>query len=111
MGLAVLMAMAKPMFWAATPGSAWVATRVLMPMTLPLVSKGALPEVAGLTAALVWMRVNRMGPAEVAVCEVGGSWVVGARALATPALMLGPSGAGGTLPLAITQSAAARVLE
>ena len=52
MGLAMLMGMAKPMPCAPP------ATAVLMPMTSPFASTSAPPELPGLMAASVWMRLR-----------------------------------------------------
>ena len=51
-GLAMLMGMAKPMPWALP------ATAVLTPITAPDESTSAPPELPGLMAASVWMRLR-----------------------------------------------------
>ena len=55
-GRAMLIGMAKPI-----PSAVW-ATAVLMPMTLPAESSSAPPELPGLMAASVWIRLRMIVP-------------------------------------------------
>ena len=55
-GRAMLIGMAKPI-----PSAVW-ATAVLIPMTLPSESSKPPPELPGLIAASVWMRLRMTVP-------------------------------------------------
>ena len=60
-GLAMLIGMAKPI------PSAVEATAVLMPTTLPPASRSAPPELPGLIAASVWMRLRMLVPSSTVI--------------------------------------------
>src|ERR671938_334025 len=59
-GLACVMAMEKPMFWASP------ATAVLMPTTSPAELTSGPPEFPGLMAASVWITCSRRGAVSAA---------------------------------------------
>ena len=96
-GLMVLAEMANPMPWAEA------ISAVLIPTTSPLRFKRGPPELPGLMAASVWMRLWSIGRP--------GCSMVRPSALTTPTVTVGPPSIQSGLPIATTVSPTASVDE